>query len=347
MDQPQSTSTPESLALRLRAMINSNWITQALYVTAQLGLPDVLASGPQTSESLAQATGVHAPSLHRLLRALVTIEIVRERAEGDFALLPLGALLRSDAAPSLRSWAILVGGYHWQEWGHLLDSIKTGESVRELLTGTEGSPDLVQNSELAAVFNQAMVESTRLITPAVVQAYDFAGLRRIIDVGGGYGELLVALLQANPGACGVLFDVPDAVEQGRQYLARTDLAHRCECVAGDFFESVPGGGGAYVLKSIIHNWNDAQGTIILGNCRRAMPAGAKLLLVERIIPERLGASPADQARARSDLQMLLATAAKERTEAEYRALLASAGFHLTKIVPVGRGDFSLMEATTA
>ena len=130
MDQPQSTSTPESLALRLRAMINSNWITQALYVTAQLGLPDFLASGPQTSEYLAQATGVHAPSLRRLLRALVTIDIVREREEGDFALLPLGALLQRDAATSLRSWAILVGGYHWQAWGHLLDSVKTGESAQ-------------------------------------------------------------------------------------------------------------------------------------------------------------------------------------------------------------------------
>ena len=175
MDQPQSTSTPESLALRLRAMINSNWITQALYVTAQLGLPDVLASGPQTSESLAQATGMHAPSLHRLLRALVTIDIVRERAEGAFALLPLGALLQRNAATSLRSWAILVGGYHWQAWGHLLDSVKTGESAHKLLTGTDVFPDLEQHPELAALFDQAMVESTRLIVQAVVQAYDFAG----------------------------------------------------------------------------------------------------------------------------------------------------------------------------
>src|SRR5215475_3460423 len=125
MDQPQSTNTPESLALRLRAMINSNWITQALYVAAQLGLPDLLASGPQTSEHLAQATGAHAPSLHRLLWALVTIDIVRERAEGDFALLPMGALLQRDAATSLCAWAMLVGGYHWQAWGRLLDRVKT------------------------------------------------------------------------------------------------------------------------------------------------------------------------------------------------------------------------------
>ena len=347
MDQPQSTSTPESLALRLRAMINSNWITQALYVAAQLGLPDLLASGPQTSEHLAQATGAHAPSLHRLLWALVTIDIVRERAEGDFALLPMGALLQRDAATSLCAWAMLVGGYHWQAWGRLLDSVKTGESARTLLTGTDMFRDLEQHPELAALFDQPMVESTRLVVPAVVQAYDFAGLRRIIDVGGGSGELLVAILTANPEVDGVLFDRPHAIEQGRQYLERAALTHRCVCIAGDFFESVPDGGGAYVLKGVLHSWNDEQSTIILENCRRAMPAEAKLLLIERIIPERVGTSPADQARARGDLNMLVMTAAKERTEADFRALLVSAGFHLTKIVPVGRGDSSIMEATTA
>jgi orsellinic acid C2-O-methyltransferase len=315
-------------------------------VTAQLGLPDFLASGPQTSESLAQATGVHAPSLRRLLPALVTIEIVRERAEEDFELLPLGALLQSDAATSLRSWPMLVGGYHWQLGGHLLDSVKTGESARKLLSGTEGFRDLEQPPDLAALFNQAMVESTRLIVPAVVQAYDFAGLRPIVDVGGGYGELLVAILNANPEAYGVLFDLPHAIEQGRQYVERAALAHRCECIAGDFFESVPGGGGAYVLKGVLHSWNDGQSTILLGNCRRAMPKGAKLLIVGRIISERLGASPADQARARGDLNMLIQSATRERTEADFRALLALAGFHLTKIVPVGR-DSSILEATPA
>jgi hypothetical protein len=355
MDQPQSTRTPESLALRLLAMFNSNWIPQALYVAAELGLPDLLASGPQSSASLAQATGVHAPSLHRLLRALVTIEIVQERADGNFELLPMGTLLGSDAAPSLRAWALLVGRYQWQEWGRLLDSIKTGASARQLLAGTAGSQHLeqhpqraaifnAQNPEQAAVFNQAMAEVTRLMTPAVVQAYDFTGLKRIIDVGGGHGELLAAILTAHPQACGVLFDVPRVIEQGRQHLARAGLAHRCACMAGDFFEAVPGGGDAYVLKWVLHNWNDEQSILILGNCRHAMPAEAKLLLVERIMPERLGVSAADQVYARGDLNMLIQTAAKERTEAEFRAVLTSAGFHLTKIVPAG-GNLSIMEAT--
>jgi hypothetical protein len=318
------------------AMVNSYWITQALSVATQLGLPDLLASGPQTSAHLAQAAGVHAPALHRLLRALVTLDIVREREDGTFELLPLGALLRSDAATSLRSWAIFVGQYQWQEWGHLLDSVKTGESVREHLTGTAGPRP--------AVFNQAMVELTRLIVPAVVQAYDFTGLKRIIDVGGGHGELLVAILQAYPEAGGVLFDRPHVIEQSKQYLASTGLTQRCECLAGDFFEAVPGGGEAYVLKSIIHNWSDEQSTLILDNCRRVMPAGAKLLLVERIMPERLGVSAADREYARGDLNMLIVNASQERTAADYQALLAAAGFRLTKIVPVG-GEFSIMEAT--
>jgi orsellinic acid C2-O-methyltransferase len=346
MDQPNSTSTPESLGLRLYAMINSNWITQALYVAAHLGLADLLASGPQTSASLAQATGVHAPSLHRLLRALGTIDIVRERADGDFELLPMGALLRRDAALSLRAWAILVGQHQWQAWGHLLDSVKTGESARQLLMGTEGARHLDQDPERAAVFTQAMGEFTRLIASAVVQAYDFTGLRRIIDVGGGYGELLMAILKANPEACGVLFDVPQVIEQGRQRLASAALTHRCACVAGDFFEAVPSGAEAYVLKSVIQNWNDERSTVILDNCRRAMPERAKLLLVERILPERLDGSAAAQAHARSDLNMLVELAGKARTEVEFRALLTATGFHLDQIVPVGGGS-SLMEATTA
>jgi hypothetical protein len=177
-------------------MVNSYWITQALSVAAQLGLPDLLASGPQTSEHLAQKAGVHAPALRRLLRALVTLDIVREREDGNFELLPMGALLRSDAATSLRSWAIFVGRYQWQEWGLLLNSVKTGESARQHLPGTEGPRP--------AVFNQAMVELTRLIVPAIVQAYDLTGCTRIIDVGGGHGELLVAILKAYPEACGVL-----------------------------------------------------------------------------------------------------------------------------------------------
>jgi hypothetical protein len=344
MDQPQNPKTPESLATRLLEMLNSHWITQALYVAAELGLPDLLAPGPQSSASLAQAMSVHAPSLHRLLRALVTLEIVREREDGDFALLPMGALLRSDGASSLRSRAIFMGRNQWQEWGHLLDSIKTGESARKLLAGTEASWRLSENPERAAAYNQAMVELSRLIAPAVMQAYDFTGLRRIIDVGGGHGALLVAILTAHPEACGVLFDVPHVIEQGRQQVVHAALTHRCECVAGDFFQAVPSGGDAYVLKWILHNWHDEQSTLILGNCRRAMPAGAKLLLVERIIPEQLGMSAADQAYARGDLTMLISSGGKERTAAEFRALLVSAGFHLTKIVPVG-GDLSLMEAT--
>jgi ubiquinone/menaquinone biosynthesis C-methylase UbiE len=336
MDQSQSTSTPESLASRLVAMVNSYWITQALSVAAQFNLPDLLASGAQTSAQLAQATETQAPALHRLLRALVTLEIVREREDGAFALLPLGALLRSGAAVSLRSYAIFVGQYQWQEWSHLRDSVRTGESVREHLTGTAGPRP--------AVFNQAMVEQTRLIVAAVVQAYDFTGYKQIIDVGGGYGELLVAILKAYPEARGVLFDRPHVIEPARQYLASASLAQRCTCLAGDFFEAVPGGGEVYVLKSIIHNYSDEQSARILDNCRRVMPEGAKLLLLERIKPERLGVSAADQVYARADLNMLIVNASQERSAADYQALLASCGLRLTKIVPAG-GEFSIMEAT--
>src|SRR5262245_57529738 len=160
MDQSQSINTPESLAPRLLAMINSNWITQALSVAAQLGLPDLLASGPQTSEHLAPVTGVHAPALYRLLRALVALEIVRERDDAHFALQPMGELLRSDAAASLRAWPVFASEYRWQTCGYLLDSVKTGQSARELLTGTEAYEHLPQRPEQAALFIQAMGERT-------------------------------------------------------------------------------------------------------------------------------------------------------------------------------------------
>lgn len=330
-------------------MVKSFWVTQALYVAAKLGVPDLLASGPRTSEELAEAaeaTGVaaHPPSLHRLLRSLTTLEVVRERDDGSFELLPMGEVLRSDSPVSLRSWTLYIGGYQWQTWGQLLESVQTGQSARTRLLGTEGFEHLERDPQMAAVFNQAMVEITRLISSAVVRAYDFSGMRRIVDVGGGYGELLGTILKANPQAQGVLFDMPHAIDEGRRHFEEAGLADRCEFISGSFFESVPGGADAYVLKSIIHDWNDERATAILQTCRRAMPAAAQLLLVERVLPQRLSATPADQAMAHSDLNMLVSLAAKERTQAEFQALLEAADLRLNKVV-LAAGGFSVLEAT--
>ncbi len=339
-------ANPHSLVTRLQGIITANWMSQAAYAAVQLRLPDLLAAGPQTSAELAAASGSHAPSLLRLLRALTTLELCWERADGAFELTPLGALLRSDAPNSLRSWAIFVGGPQWPVWGHLLHSVKTGESARQHLSGTQDFQHLARDAELAALFNQAMVELTRLVAQDVAQVYPFAGLTRIVDVGGGSGELLAAILQANPAARGVLFDMDHARAAGQRHLAALGLAERCEIITGSFFEAVPGPAEAVLLKSILHDWGDDQSGAILGNCRRALVAGGKLLIIERLMPERLEPSPAHQALARSDLNMLVGPGGRERTLAEFQALLASAGLSVSQVIPIVSG-FAIIEAVAA
>lgn len=335
MNKPPQTDSPESVqpATRLLALLTNSWMTQAIYVAAQLRIADLLVDGPKTSAELAALTGTHDPSLRRLLRALVTIEICRERPDGAFELAPMGEFLRTDGPDSVRSWAIYWGEHLWSEWGHLLHSVQTGESARTLATGCDGFAHVEQDPKLAAIFNQAMVELTRIISHGVARTYDFSGAKKIVDVGGGYGELLETIIRAYPQVRGVLFDLPHAIEQGRHRLAGTEVAERCEFVVGSFFETIPPGGDIYVLKSVMHDWNDSRSRTILDNCRRVMAADTKLLLIERIMPERLEASLTHQTIVRSDLTMLVAHAAGERTEAEFRSLLGAAGFRIVRILP--------------
>jgi hypothetical protein len=342
LNEPNPSDTLDS-AKRVWSLIINNWKTQAIYVAVELRIPDLLANSSQTGEELAASTGTHAPSLHRLLRALTTLEICRENEDGSFKLTPMGQLLRTDSAGSLRSWVLYAAGYQWPIWGHLLDSIKTGESARKAVTGNIEFEHVERDPAMAALFNLAMVEFIRLISNGVVRGYDFSQVKRIVDIGGGYGELLAAILLANPGAQGVLFDLPHAIETGRSHMAAVGLAERCEIVAGNFFESVPEGGDVYLLSRIIHDWNDEQSKMILKNCRRAMTGEGKLLLVEQVYPARLEASEDHQAIARSDLNMLIGPGGHERTEDEFRALLSSTGFLLQKVIPVEL-SFNLLEA---
>lgn len=343
VNEPDPAQNALDPAKRVWNLIISNWKTQAIYVAVELRIPDLLAEGAKTNEELAASTGAHAPSLHRLLRALTTLEICRERADGSFELTPTGSILRSDSATSLRSWVIYAGGYQWPFWGRLLDSVKTGESARKLVTGNKEFENLQRDPAVAALFNQAMVEFARLISHGVVRVFDFSSMERIVDIGGGYGELLATILLANPGTQGVLFDLPHAVETGRSRMAAVGLSDRCEIIAGSFFESVPERGDAYLLSRIIHDWNDDQCKVILENCRRAMTQDSKLLLVEQIFPERLEASADHQVIARSDLNMLIGPGGHERTEAEFRALLSSTGFLLKNVIPIEM-SFNVIEA---
>ena len=331
-------------ARQLLDLINGNWTTQAIYVAARLGIPDVLAEKPRTTEELAHSTGAQVHSLHRLMRALVTIGICREiAADSSYELTALGSLLRADTEDSLRSWALYWGGANWPIWGNLLHSVNSGESARKLVTGKEGFDRLEADPEAAAIFNRAMVELTRLDASNIVRACEWSGTSSVMDVGGGYGELLAAILLANPTLRGVLFDRPHALANGQRRMATAMLEQRCEFIAGDFFDSIPGGVDVYVLKSVIHDWNDERGREILRNCHRAMHPDARLLLVERIVPPRLEASAAHRAIARSDLNMLVGLGSKERTEPEYRALLQATEFHVISVVSAGP-TFSIIEA---
>lgn len=331
------------LANQLLEIISSGWVSQAVHVAAELRLADLLGHGPRTSADLAAATGTHGPSLHRLLRALTAIDVCRERDDGAFEITELGSLLGTKSPDSLCSWAIWWGAHLWPVWGNLLYSVKTGRSARALLTGTEGFKHLEHDPEAAAIFNQALVELTRLACTHIVRSFDFTRLRRIVDVGGGYGELLAAILKTQPAASGVVFDLPHALDGAREHFEKAGLAERCEFLAGDFFASVPEGADAYLLKSVLHDWNDERSRQILTSCHRAMDVDARLLLVEQVLPERLEVSAAHQALARSDLNMLVAHAAGERTVEEFRGLLGSTGFRVARIVPAGP-TWSVIEA---
>ncbi len=320
---------------------------QALYVAARLGIADLLQDGARGSEELARATGADARALHRLLRALASLGVFGEDADGRFTPSELGALLRSDVPGSLRAAAIFFGDErNWDAWGKLERSVMSGEPVR----GPRGTQAFLEESardpEGAALFNAAMTSLTSAFDAAVTAAYDFSRLGTLVDVGGGQGALISSILAANPHLRGILFDIPPVIESARGRIGEAGLAGRCELVAGDFFASVPAGGDAYVLKWVIHDWDDEHSVAILRSCRRAMARDGRLLLVERVVPERIDQSADTQGIVLGDLNMLLWTGGRERTAAEYRALLPSAGFTLARIVPTAT-QLSIIEGAHA
>jgi orsellinic acid C2-O-methyltransferase len=346
MMQPDATAgiAAATMTRQLLDIVNGSWMSQAAYVAADLRIPDLLGTGSRSAEELAHATGAHAASLRRLLRALVTIEICGEQADGTYELTAMGSLLRTGTADSLRSWTLHWGGSIWSTWGNLRHSVMTGNSARKLASGSDTFELLDADATAAAIYDEAMVELTRLDSATIAGNAVFSGMARIVDVGGGYGALLAAILRAQPQVRGVLFDRPHAVGNGIRFMEAAGLAERCEFVTGDFFESIPRAADAYVLKSVIHDWNDEHAAQILRNCAVAMQHDAKLLLVERIFPSRMNASAAHRAMARADLNMLVGLGGRERTQDEYRDLLTASGFVVNAIHPAGL-TFSIIEAT--
>ncbi|HKS30725.1 MAG TPA: methyltransferase [Pyrinomonadaceae bacterium] len=332
-----ATAEPEDYMAPLRAaprtamtrMIYGFMLSQAVYVAAQLGLPDILKDGPRSSEQLACATGTDAASLYRVLRALAAVGVFEETEPNQFSLTPMGETLRSDAQGSLRPLAVCMGGQcNWQAWGDILHSVKTGESAFEHVFGTGFFQHLERHPDNAKMFLESMNCCASLYNEAIVSGYDFSRFGKIVGIGGGQGKLITAILKANPETRGIFFDTPNQTPVAERLFEQQGVADRCETITGDFLEAVPEGGDAYLLKHIIHDWDDPRAVEILKNCRRSMKPEARLLLIEEIIAEDSEFAPAKVL----DIQQLLMPGGRERTAEEYKKLLEAAGFELTNII---------------
>lgn len=331
---------PEALLMQLAA---GCYLTQAVYVAAKLRVADLLRDKPLTITELARNTNSHERALYRLLRALASVGVFAETETKIFALTPSAELLRSDVPGSMRDAAIFMGEpWHWAVYGQMLYSVETGKVAWERVHGQEVFPYFQQHPEECEIFNRAMTSLSNNALPGIVEAYDFSGVKKLADIAGGHGTLLAGFLGANPELQGLLFDLPQVIEGAPALLEKEGVAQRVELVAGDFFESVPEGADAYLMKFIIHDWDDERAIKILKNINRAMPAHGRLLLVEMVVPEGNEAHFSKL----QDLEMLVSPGGIERTGQEYRELLAGAGFELTRIVPT-KTPLSIIEAYKA
>lgn len=346
MPEPAETDRLPEEWPPLFPLVSGYMISALISAALHFKLGDRLGDGARTSESLAAETGTHEPSLARLLRALASVGVLEEVEPGRFALTPAGQPLRSDAAGPMYSSAIMFcDETRWRAWGALPYSVRTGKPAFDEVIGMGYFTHLARNPELSRHVNEAMSQATQGIAAEIVQEYDFSPFSTVIDVGGGDGTLLAAILGANPRLRGMVYDSPAGVDAAPRTLKTAGVAGRGEIQTGDFFTSVPEGGDLYVLKSILHDWDDDRCTVILRNCRRAMPVGSRLLIVEIVLPPQVGPS-APPFGYMSDVNMLVVHGGKERTEAGFRTLLAGSGFELTSVACLpGPARMSVLSAS--
>lgn len=346
-DPGAAPASDPGAAARMRAgrLLDGFLTTQLLYVAAKLGVADVLADGPRTGAEVAEVVGADPDLLTRVLRGLALEEVLEERDGGRFALTEVGACLRSDVAGSMRGPVVARGELYYQAAAGMLAAVRHGGTAFEQVYGDRFFAYLARHPEQEAVFQGSMSGRAEQEAGDVVAAYDFSRLGWLVDVGGGHGILLGAALRAAPGLRAVLVDQPAVVEQARRRLEAEGVAGRCELVAGDFFGSVPAGADAYLLSRVLHDWADDDARRVLATCRSAMGPGSRLLVVEALLPERARDQPAV---IRMDLHMLVLLGARERTEAQYRRLLAETGFRVERVVPTASvAGLSVIEAVPA
>ena len=341
-DVVQSVSaTPPPVALL--QMMTGYFVSKSVYVAAKLGIADHLVDGPASAEELAAATGTDAPSLYRVLRALASVGVFAETTDEQFALTPLSSLLRSGTPDSLRALATTYNEEMYRAWGDMLYTVRTGKPAFEREFGMTPFEYFGAHPEARAIFDEAMVSWTHQLTDAVIAAYDFSPFATVVDVGGGQGALLAAILQHYPSARGILFDLPPVVDSAEGFLTKQGVAERCTRVGGDFFATVPADGDAYILAQILHDWDDEHCVTILRQVRQAIPEQGKLLVVELVLPTEKNEPFFGKW---LDLHMMVLLGARERTAEQYGELFRAAGFALSRVAPVATGQ-SVVEAVPA
>lgn len=328
-------------AMQVMDKLFSFWVPKAVAIVAEYGIADLLQEGPRAAAQIAREVGVHEDSLYRMMRGLTTHGFFVEVEPGVFSNTPQTDILRTNHPNSIR-WVAMHAGQetNYAVVAHLHDAIKTGEPQFERVYGTSHFELLEQRPDLGEAFNQSMVTLTKMITPPLLSAFDFSRYRCLVDVGGGYGIMLAEILDKHPHLKGVLFDMPHVVSGAPKYLADHGVADRCEVVGGNFFEGVPSGGDAYLLKHIVHGFPEEQALQILKQCRNVMEVGAKVILIERVTDEN---QPRPDA-LYLDMLMLAMSGGRERTVKEYAELLEKAGFRLKRVVPTA-SPASVIEAT--
>jgi len=329
--------------IALLDMINDFWSFNVAFALAELRVPDALRAGPRSAADVARELGLDADFLYRVLRAGTMLGLTEERSERVFSLKPVGQALCSDPQASLRDFLIYMGRHGSRFWRRLPDCVRQGKTAIEIETGKQPFDYFTSDPQVAEDFNRAMTAVSNIASDAFVAAYDLSDAVRVIDIGGGHGRLLAAILAQATKAHGVLFDLPSVVARAPDYLDSMGIRSRVETVGGDFFQSVPSGGDCYVSKSVIHNWSDADARRILASIRQAMAPGARVLLYETIVGPPNKASFGKLL----DLEMIVnAPGGRERTVEEFRALLASAGLRLKRVVPAA-GPMSIIDARAA